>query len=84
MDLLIEHEEIESRGSFFFEKEGLRLAELSYSRAGDDLVILDHTEVSQERVLSAAMGQSDDLFSSEVTNVIDQVVSGSGLRGGAR
>ncbi|MDQ2681888.1 MAG: sugar ABC transporter ATP-binding protein, partial [Chloroflexota bacterium] len=53
-------------------------------REGRQMAVLDHTEVTQERVLSAAMGQSDDLFSSEVAEAIDRVVSGSGLQGEAR
>ena len=44
----IRHEEADGRGAFFIEREGTRLAQMTYSRAGDDLVIIDHTEVLQE------------------------------------
>jgi predicted GNAT family acetyltransferase len=47
MDIEIQHEEIDNRGAFFVEKENFRLAEMTYSRAGDDLVIIDHTEVHE-------------------------------------
>ena len=44
----IRHEETGHRGSFFFEQDGKRLAEMTYSRANAALVIIDHTEVSKE------------------------------------
>ena len=44
----IRHEEAGHRGSFFFERDGKRLAEMTYSRANAGLVIIDHTEVSEE------------------------------------
>ena len=34
-----------SRGSFFVEKDGEKLAEMTYSKAGADKFIIDHTEV---------------------------------------
>lgn len=40
------HEESGHRGSFFIERDGERLAEMTYSRASDSLVIIDHTEVA--------------------------------------
>jgi predicted GNAT family acetyltransferase len=43
--ITIEHEETDGRGAFFVAREGLRLAEMTYSRAAPDLVIIDHTEV---------------------------------------
>lgn len=42
----IRHQESQSKGTFFIEEGGIRLAEMSYSRAGDKLLIIDHTEVS--------------------------------------
>jgi predicted GNAT family acetyltransferase len=42
----IAHAEADGRGAFFVEREGARLAEMTYTRAGDDLVIIDHTEVN--------------------------------------
>ena len=44
-DIPIRHAEDDGRGAFFVEREGVRLAEMTYSRAGDDLVIIDHTGV---------------------------------------
>jgi uncharacterized protein len=35
-----------SKGGFVIEKDRERLAEMTYSKAGDKLIIIDHTEVS--------------------------------------
>jgi predicted GNAT family acetyltransferase len=35
-----------SKGSFFVEEDGDRLATMTFSMAGDTLMIIDHTEVS--------------------------------------
>ena len=43
----IEHEESGGRGVFFVAREGLRLAEMTYSRVSPSLVIIDHTEVHE-------------------------------------
>lgn len=43
----IEHEEEDGRGRHFIAREGVRLAEMTYSRVDPKLVIVDHTEVSQ-------------------------------------
>ncbi|MDQ3779425.1 MAG: sugar ABC transporter ATP-binding protein [Chloroflexota bacterium] len=58
-------------------------------REGRQMAILDHREATQERVLSAAMGQSGDLFpegdgtdraaAAEAIAVIDRVVAGEAL-----
>src|SRR5215218_6411426 len=45
-------------------------------REGRQMAIFDHSEATQERVLSAAMGQASDLFSEEAVAVIDQLVLG--------
>ncbi len=42
----IQHEDNVSKGTFFIEEEGKRLAEMTYSKAGEDKIIIDHTEVS--------------------------------------
>jgi uncharacterized protein len=42
----VHHTESGSHGRFTVEEEGRLLGELTYSRAGDALVILDHTAVS--------------------------------------
>lgn len=44
----IVHEEHGHRGSFYLERDGERLAKMTYSRANASLVIIDHTEVSPE------------------------------------
>ena len=44
----ISHEESDTRGAFFIERGGMRLAEMTYSRGGPDLVIIDHTEVHEQ------------------------------------
>lgn len=44
----IHHEETGHRGSFFIERDGKRVAELTYSRGNATLVIIDHTEVGSE------------------------------------
>ncbi|MEQ8239955.1 MAG: GNAT family N-acetyltransferase [Cyclobacteriaceae bacterium] len=42
------HENNESKGSFFIKKEGKRIAEMTYSLAGSDRIIIDHTYVGEE------------------------------------
>lgn len=44
----IQHEQSESKGVFFVTENGKRLAEMTYSKAGSNLIIIDHTEVSEE------------------------------------
>ena len=44
----IQHKEGESKGSFYIEKGGETVAEITYSKAGDTKIIIDHTEVSEE------------------------------------
>jgi predicted GNAT family acetyltransferase len=53
----IQQEEKESKGSFFIESEGKRLAEMTYSKAGDALIIIDHTEVD-DALRGTGAGQS--------------------------
>jgi len=35
-----------NKGAFFIEENGKRLAEMTFSKAGDTKIIIDHTEVS--------------------------------------
>ena len=42
----IKFEQKATKGAFFIEENGQRLGEMTFSRAGDDLFIIDHTEVS--------------------------------------
>jgi len=44
----IQHESSETKGAFFIEKDGKRIAEMTYSKAGESRIIIDHTEVSVE------------------------------------
>jgi uncharacterized protein len=37
-----------SKGAFLVEENNERLAEMTYSKAGDKLLIIDHTEVSDK------------------------------------
>lgn len=41
----VAHEEADGRGAFFVAREGQRLAEMTYVRVSEQLVIIDHTEV---------------------------------------
>lgn len=43
----IKHEQTESKGVFYVEEEGKRLAELEYSIANNNLMIISHTEVDE-------------------------------------
>ena len=45
MNVEIQHEETESKGAYFVEVDGERVAEMTYSKAGTDRIIIDHTEV---------------------------------------
>jgi uncharacterized protein len=42
----INHREIGSKGIFYIEENGEKLAEMTYSKAGESIIIIDHTEVS--------------------------------------
>ncbi|MBW0171961.1 MAG: N-acetyltransferase [Hydrogenophaga sp.] len=41
----IEHEEAGSRGAFRIQRDGRRVAEMTYSRTNPSLVVVDHTFV---------------------------------------
>jgi uncharacterized protein len=42
----IKLDQSQSKGSFYIEENGHRLAEMTFSKAGDRMIIIDHTEVS--------------------------------------
>jgi uncharacterized protein len=44
----IQHEASGHRGAFYIERDGRRLAEMTYSVAGDSRIIIDHTDVADE------------------------------------
>jgi uncharacterized protein len=41
----IEHEENGHKGAFFIANDGARVSEMTYVKAGDDKIIIDHTAV---------------------------------------
>lgn len=43
----IQHLEKNNKGLFFIREDGKRLAEMTYSRASESMIIIDHTEVSE-------------------------------------
>lgn len=44
----IQLEQSETKGAFYIGQNGERLAEMTFSRAGNNLIIIDHTEVSDK------------------------------------
>lgn len=44
----VEHAEEDGRGAFFIAKQNIRLAEMTYTRSSEKLVIIDHTEVDDQ------------------------------------
>ncbi|WP_209329404.1 GNAT family N-acetyltransferase [Lunatimonas salinarum] len=42
----IQHQESNNKGSFFIEQDQQILGEMTYSKAGESLIIIDHTEVA--------------------------------------
>jgi predicted GNAT family acetyltransferase len=42
----VERIELGSKGAFLIKENNQRLAEMTYSKAGENLIIIDHTEVS--------------------------------------
>lgn len=46
--MLIQQKQDGSKGSFYVEENGKRLAEMTCSLTGNDLMIIDHTEVSDQ------------------------------------
>lgn len=46
--MLIQQKQEGSKGSFYVEEDGKTLAEMTYSMTGNELMIIDHTEVLDE------------------------------------
>ncbi|CAN5290632.1 GNAT family N-acetyltransferase [soil metagenome] len=46
MSLQVQHKKPDNKGSFYIEKDGKRVAEMTYVMAGEANMIIDHTEVS--------------------------------------
>ncbi len=45
MNEAVRHERDGSRGAFFIERGGARVAEMTYRHAGEARIVIDHTEV---------------------------------------
>ena len=45
MKFKIQEKESETKGSFYIENDGKIVAEMTYSKAGPERIIIDHTEV---------------------------------------
>ncbi|MGB0523107.1 MAG: GNAT family N-acetyltransferase [Flammeovirgaceae bacterium] len=48
MEINITHQQTDSKGEFFVENQGEKLATMTYSKAGKHMIIIDHTEVSDQ------------------------------------
>lgn len=48
MSIQIQHELHGSKGAFFIEQDGKRVGEMTYVKAGEDRIIIDHTGVGEE------------------------------------
>ena len=46
--MLIQQKQEGSKGSFYVEENGIILAKMTYTMTGTELMIIDHTEVSDE------------------------------------
>ena len=46
-ELPISHGEGTNKGSWYVERDGERVAEMTYSKAGESRIIIDHTEVDE-------------------------------------
>lgn len=46
--MLIQHKKTDSKGMFFVETDGNKLAEMTYTMPAASKMIIDHTEVSDE------------------------------------
>lgn len=44
--MVVKLQQADNKGAFYIEENGERLAEMTFSKAGDSLIIIDHTEVS--------------------------------------
>lgn len=43
----VEHQEQDSKGAFYVQQDGKRIAEMTYSRTNPALIVIDHTEVDE-------------------------------------
>lgn len=47
MEIKIEHQDKETKGVFFVQENMKMVAEITYSKAGTDKIIIDHTHVDE-------------------------------------
>lgn len=47
--MLIKQEEIGNKDAFIASEDGAKIGEMTYSKAGTDKIIIDHTEVDQNQ-----------------------------------
>lgn len=47
--MVIKHEEVDHKGIFTAVEEGQKIGEMTYSKAGSDKIIIDHTEVDENQ-----------------------------------
>ncbi|MCA5004894.1 GNAT family N-acetyltransferase [Sphingobacterium bovistauri] len=47
--MIIRHEENSNKGVFFAIEDDKRIGEMTYSKAGTDKIIIDHTEVDENQ-----------------------------------
>ncbi len=48
MNYQVSNEETETKGAYFIKVDGIKVAEMTYSKAGTDRIIIDHTEVNDD------------------------------------
>lgn len=46
-NLTVQHADTGSKGVFFIRQDGERAAAMTYTKAGDSMIIVDHTEVGE-------------------------------------
>lgn len=47
--MLVKHDELENKGAFTASEDGVKIGEMTYSKAGTDKIIIDHTEVDENQ-----------------------------------
>jgi predicted GNAT family acetyltransferase len=47
--MIVKHEDSGHKGAFIALEDGIRIGEMTYSKAGTDKIIIDHTEVDENQ-----------------------------------
>lgn len=47
--MIVKHEQIDHKGTFTAVEDGQKIGEMTYSKAGSDKIIIDHTEVDENQ-----------------------------------